>query len=150
MKNYFMDRPQSTTQYAGYQFVSHKLSMLIKQNNWYIVRLDISTKTSQDLSPYLWKGVCLQTNCQMADQFMNAKADMILCTMLYWNRSMLVDTSFRVSMIKFACISERDIYRLCFRNCIVVLFKKIVSKYDQEIPQSQTADKPVASRGRAT
>ena len=27
---------------------------------------------------------------------------------------------------------------------------KIVSEYDQEIPQSQTADKPVASRGRAT
>ena len=27
---------------------------------------------------------------------------------------------------------------------------KIVSEYNQEIPQSQTADKPVASRGRAT
>ena len=27
---------------------------------------------------------------------------------------------------------------------------KIVSEYDQEIPQSQTADKPVAPRGRAT
>ena len=27
---------------------------------------------------------------------------------------------------------------------------KIVSKYDQEIPQSQTADKPMAPRGRAT
>ena len=26
---------------------------------------------------------------------------------------------------------------------------KIVSKYDQEIPQSQTADNPVAPRGRA-
>ena len=26
---------------------------------------------------------------------------------------------------------------------------KIVSEYDQEIPQSQTADNPVASRGRA-
>ena len=29
------------------------------------------------------------------------------------------------------------------------LIKKIVSEYDQEIPQSQTADKPVAPRGRA-
>ena len=28
-------------------------------------------------------------------------------------------------------------------------FSKIVSEYDQEIPQSQTADNPVASRGRA-
>ena len=27
---------------------------------------------------------------------------------------------------------------------------KIVSEYDQEIPQSQTKDKPMASRGRAT
>ena len=27
---------------------------------------------------------------------------------------------------------------------------KIVSEYDQEIPQSQTADNTVASRGRAT
>ena len=26
---------------------------------------------------------------------------------------------------------------------------KIVSEYDQEIPQSQTADNPVTSRGRA-
>ena len=30
------------------------------------------------------------------------------------------------------------------------LTTKIVSEYDQEIPQSQTADKPVASLGRAT
>ena len=29
------------------------------------------------------------------------------------------------------------------------IFKK-VSEYDQEIPQSQTADKPMAPRGRAT
>ena len=27
---------------------------------------------------------------------------------------------------------------------------KIVSEYDQEIPQSQTADKPMAPQGRAT
>ena len=27
---------------------------------------------------------------------------------------------------------------------------KIVSEYDQEIPQSQTADDPMAPRGRAT
>ena len=27
---------------------------------------------------------------------------------------------------------------------------EIVSEHDQEIPQSQTADNPVASRGRAT
>ena len=30
------------------------------------------------------------------------------------------------------------------------LYAKIVSEYDQEIPQSQTADNPVALRGRAS
>ena len=30
------------------------------------------------------------------------------------------------------------------------LFSKIVSEYDQEIPQSQTADNPMAPQGRAT
>ena len=30
-----------------------------------------------------------------------------------------------------------------------ILYTKIVSEYDQEIPQSQTADNPVAPRGRA-
>ena len=30
-----------------------------------------------------------------------------------------------------------------------VYIPKIVSEYDQEIPQSQTADNPVAPRGRA-
>ena len=29
------------------------------------------------------------------------------------------------------------------------IVSKIVSEYDQEIPQSQTADNPVAPRGRA-
>ena len=29
-------------------------------------------------------------------------------------------------------------------------YLKIVSEYEQEIPQSQTADKPMAPRGRAT
>ena len=32
----------------------------------------------------------------------------------------------------------------------VTSITKIVSEYDQEIPQSQTADNPVAPRGRAT
>ena len=30
------------------------------------------------------------------------------------------------------------------------IFKKTVSEYDQEIPHSQTADKPMASQGRGT
>ena len=38
-------------------------------------------------------------------------------------------------------------------NCLFIqsyCFPKIVGEYDQEIPQSQTADKPLASQGRAT
>ena len=33
--------------------------------------------------------------------------------------------------------------------CFPLNYLKIVSEYDQEIPQSQTADNPVAARGRA-
>ena len=32
---------------------------------------------------------------------------------------------------------------------ITCIYTKIVSEYDQELPQSQTADNPVAPRGRA-
>ena len=39
-----------------------------------------------------------------------------------------------------------DIYNLVL---ITLQLKIIVSEYDQEIPQSQTADNPVAPRGRA-
>ena len=35
-------------------------------------------------------------------------------------------------------------------NVLTHCERKIVSEYDQEIPQSQTADNPVAPRGRAT
>ena len=35
------------------------------------------------------------------------------------------------------------------RRQITALITKIVSEYDQEIPQSQTADNPVAPRGKA-
>ena len=45
-----------------------------------------------------------------------------------------------------------------FKEDLMVLAKKTLqafpykkgSEYDQEIPQSQTADKPMASQGRAT
>ena len=37
----------------------------------------------------------------------------------------------------------------CILSCYIFL-PKIVSDYDQEIPQSQTADNPMTPRGRAT
>ena len=36
-----------------------------------------------------------------------------------------------------------------FFYIVLTPISKIVSEYDQEIPQSQTADNPVAPRGRA-
>ena len=38
---------------------------------------------------------------------------------------------------------------MCIRNAIRYKESKIESEYDQEIPQSQTADNPMAPRGRA-
>ena len=52
-------------------------------------------------------------------------------------------------------ISEIDVCRGVFmfvlrKRCLhIEMGGKIVSEYDQEIPQSQTADNPVAPRGRA-
>ena len=34
-------------------------------------------------------------------------------------------------------------------RCLEIILSKIVSEYDQDIPQSQTADNPVAPRVRA-
>ena len=38
---------------------------------------------------------------------------------------------------------------IAIKNHIDIKRMKIVNEYDQEIPQSQTADNPVAPRGRA-
>ena len=41
-------------------------------------------------------------------------------------------------------------FAIGFQLCLTIpSLLKIVSEYDQEIPQSQTADNPVAPRGRA-
>ena len=37
----------------------------------------------------------------------------------------------------------------CAPQMVINAYLKIVNEYDQEIPQSQTADNPVAPRGRA-
>ena len=46
-------------------------------------------------------------------------------------------------LIKLYCISK------CWIVNILTFSSKIVSEYDQEIPQSQTADNPMAPPGRA-
>ena len=46
-------------------------------------------------------------------------------------------------------VASYNMIMLKFYICIVYMYDKIVSEYDQEIPQSQTADNPIAPRGRA-
>ena len=52
------------------------------------------------------------------------------------------DIFFRKSCVDFNFISLIHYY-------VNIHIEKIVSEYDQEIPQSQTADNPLAPRGRA-
>ena len=48
------------------------------------------------------------------------------------------------------CVRQNHLYDLVtLGSHNLRLMSKIVSEYDQEIPQSQTADNPVAPRGRA-
>ena len=56
-----------------------------------------------------------------------------------WNRSALI------SNIIYCFYLQWTLFYFYFGTKI----SKIVSEYDQEIPQSQTADNPVAPRGRA-
>ena len=48
------------------------------------------------------------------------------------------------------CDRESQWYLFYGKNLINNIDTKIVSEYDQEIPQLQTADNPMAPRGRAT
>ena len=47
------------------------------------------------------------------------------------------------------CLPYLKFSDLLPKSLIFLFCLKIVSEYDQEIPQSQTADNPVAPRGRA-
>ena len=52
-------------------------------------------------------------------------------------------------MHKHFFFKENKGYKCSFLHVEVQVISKIVSEYDQEIPQSQTTDNPVAPRGRA-
>ena len=49
-----------------------------------------------------------------------------------------------------SCTCYVHLKNLTLWTCWLQHTVKIVSEYDQEIPQLQTADKPMAPRGRAT
>ena len=65
----------------------------------------------------------------------------------------VANESLSVAKPIFTCITLIDPFHIVIslsnRSSIEKSIKKIVSEYDQEIPQSQTADNPVAPRGRA-
>ena len=54
-----------------------------------------------------------------------------------------------ITKLKISLESPQNIF-IIFGEDIKSLETKIISEYIQEIPQSQTADKPVASWGKAT
>ena len=71
----------------------------------------------------------------------------------YWFFEVLGSESFRTLYLRQVACTY--IFAVHVDTAISVLrrpgsYEKIVSEYDQEIPQPQTADNPMASRGRAT
>ena len=62
----------------------------------------------------------------------------------YLRSSIVLMFSIAIDLVWFPTV-QRDKFRL-----LIIPFAKIVSEYDQEIPQSQTTDKHMAPRGRAT
>ena len=62
---------------------------------------------------------------------------------LYWQAAIYsLNVFLKASICSLNVFLKAAIYSL-------KVFLKLVSEYDQEIPQSQTADNPVAPRGRA-
>ena len=49
----------------------------------------------------------------------------------------------------FICVVFESFFNHYIFILILINVSKIVSEYDQEIPQSQNADNPVAPRGKA-
>ena len=55
----------------------------------------------------------------------------------------------RIVYYKFHVVFGYKFEMHCVSDILATTIEKIVNEYDQEIPQSQTADNPVARRGRA-
>ena len=62
----------------------------------------------------------------------------------------LISDSIKPSLLFSNIVGSLYFWRICFSRLFENVYWKIVSEYDQEIPQSQTADNPMAPRGRAT
>ena len=80
-----------------------------------------------------------------------------LQTMNFYKVSKRSDLNCRRSCLKYQLIAfempnndyVRKLKKKSNKKDFSTIMSKIVSEYDQEIPQSQTADNPVAPRGRA-
>ena len=57
---------------------------------------------------------------------------------------------FKISPKYLDVTSQIEAINMKDADCLKKYDKKIVSEYDQEIPQSQSADNPMAPQGRAT
>ena len=70
-----------------------------------------------------------------------------VCT---WNKELTCHVTCVVTDISYFHLSKqsRPQSGSSYKRCLI--WVKIVTEYDQEIPQSQTADNPMAPRGRAT
>ena len=82
----------------------------------------------------------------------NVKTNLI-CNESLFHQTNIVKTQMhclyvRTGEFQTLCIFLHQANRTLNQLIMFVIYK-IVSEYDQEIPQSQTADNPVASRGRA-
>ena len=80
-------------------------------------------------------------------------ASLIVCQTLSITSTVLPCNSYEslptVLLILFTCSSAWSVDNW-LKFCLLVFTTKIVSEDDQEKPQSQTADNPMAPRGRAT
>ena len=87
-----------------------------------------------------------QTKTKVQDRTNGNCPDITKIADWYVNRAFFCITIVKMHKISFAAWSVLLYYVRMFSTKIL----KLVSEYDQEIPQSQTVDKPIATRGRAT
>ena len=65
---------------------------------------------------------------------------------MIYNQRMFVTDRTTCTNMQFGTMQKMEVTGHCLRCSTTPNVTKIVSEYDQEIPQSQTADKPMAPR----
>ena len=99
----------------------------------------VNFKTNQ--LPTFWKA-CRDLFCQPMSRF-RSKSVIAGYFLLYW---WCFPITWKIARKNHKC--EQGLYIMWF--ILSIIPSELVSEYDQEIPQSQTADKPMAPWGRAS